>query len=377
MRLSIRRSSESHAALDGRVLANGRRQYRDARFRAGQNVRISAVNVYLLGTPLQALNAIEAQKAYEAAPHESVVLAGSKAGSSQRAISQLESAVALGEWGRVHSVQAERVIYWHRQYAECVERLAAEYPKIDTVFIGSYRSAAMNHAVRRLHPTRVVLLDDGIATLAVANERMRGTHVLPARGLVKALGLRAAGLKLAAIPALEFFSTYELNVREPDSYQACTYESFQAALADKPVNNSVLLLGTPASEDGIMSAQRYVDVLVALSQHFEGRTVDYFAHRRESKETLRAVSALPGFNVSEPTECFEMTLRNSPHLPAVVTGLFSSGLITASRLIGGRSKVQGFRVAADLVEAKYRHAVASAYESMAADPHIVLSELEC
>ncbi|GII63833.1 hypothetical protein Skr01_39180 [Sphaerisporangium krabiense] len=171
-------------------------------------------------------------------------------------------------------------------------------------------------------PSRIVLVDDGLATIRVLEQltSRAGTSLLRARvqatpsrralGLAAALRLRAAARagRLTVFTALPVPAGLAAAVRrlgaELITHDFAWLRSQPAARHPRPREDTVVL-GTSLVRNGLIHRDRYLSWLFALKG-----PLAYYPHRREDPGDLAAVRDHPGVTVYDGGVPVEMTLRD-------------------------------------------------------------------
>lgn len=328
------------------------------------------MHVFLASSPLQVLNAIEAYTHYDVPVSSRLLVVGSSSQYLGNHVDQVEAAIAFGSWGQIMRVPAARKLVWTRRYITTIDRLKRVHSDIDSVYVGNYRSAVMNHAVSALRPNNTVLLDDGIMTIGVSKERSVGSYLMPAPGFLPRTTLLALGVRLSPIRALEMFTAYDVHGGPNDSVVHCNFTYLKSKLSSRRSNEGVILVGSPVVEDGVMTFNAYIRALRSIVSNYTNSPVTYFAHRRENSKGLEAISRAIDVVVERPQSCLELSLLEFDELPAKIVGLFSSALVTSSSLLANYVGVEAHYVQPSFISPLHRERVESAYAELATYPNL-------
>ncbi|WP_245966188.1 hypothetical protein [Sphaerisporangium album] len=171
-------------------------------------------------------------------------------------------------------------------------------------------------------PARMVLVDDGLATIrllelltsrpgtALLRARARSTPSRRVLGTAAAIRLRAAARagRLTVFTALPVPADLAAAVRglgaELVTHDFAWLRSQPAVRHPRPAENTVVL-GTSLVRNGLIHRDRYLSWLFALKG-----PLAYFPHRREDPGDLAAVRDHPGVTVYDGGVPVEMTLRD-------------------------------------------------------------------
>src|ERR1051325_341574 len=130
-----------------------------------------ATDLYIMASPLQALNAIEARAVFPAEDAIAVLIESVSSGSN----AQLRSIVASESWKEIRTVKVRdgRFRKCYVNVAETLARLSGV--AIGRMFIGFYDDIFL-HFAHSLAYDELFLLDDGIATISLNDSRIRNSN---------------------------------------------------------------------------------------------------------------------------------------------------------------------------------------------------------
>lgn len=203
-----------------------------------------------------------------------------------------------------------------------VRALAADLAGIDQLVIGDPFSGVMQVIISMVRPSRVVLVDDGTATLEFARQWTTGEHLSRwhqvatphQRRHITALAREqiAGSVRRRLTPAggcvLSLFTCLpvnlpRVNVRRND------YGWVRATFGAPAVKLGADLIGTSLVESGVVEEESYLAAVAGLvSRHGVDR---YLAHRKESETKLALIARL-GIRVIRPALPLEIIARQGP-----------------------------------------------------------------
>ena len=215
------------------------------------------MNVYLVETPHQLLNAIEAKHALELQNNLLLVIT-----LEEYPREAYEPLIVGGEWQEVRFLPtcienrgrvarylkdhpSERVqgyfnTYELRELRKLLDRQASSLSRVENLFLGNYFRTYMRHFGNVVKPRRLCLLDDGTVTLSIhaVREQMHagcGTYSLDTPSFRKKLITRLLGYRARQAASLTFFTTYDLAMSNSDHLIRNEYGYFrQKAMRCQP-----------------------------------------------------------------------------------------------------------------------------------------------
>ncbi|MFD2028112.1 hypothetical protein [Promicromonospora aerolata] len=185
--------------------------------------------------------------------------------------------------------------------------------------VGDAFSGLFQATVPLRRPERIVLVDDGLATLELCRLLVRRDPLVrigrPAPAPRRRLGAVAAGRlrSLAGDGRVTIFTALPLT---PDLADGLRTQGFDVRhnqfgwLAAQPADDSMseptIVVGSAMPADGFIDAHRYVDWVRSLAK--EG-ALRYLPHRRQTPELLAALAEIDGVTVDVPGAPVEIRLR--------------------------------------------------------------------
>ena len=345
-------------------------------------------NVFLLKSPLQLLNAIEARRHFGLLPGECLLILVADRKSQGQLINMIEAGEA---WGGIVSLPSSKLspVISSFQPGDSLQRFGRRYPlfgkpmfsvlklrilaqryrKVESVFIGDQKNALMRHFSNLAATEDVVALDDGTATIKYARERCAGEDGRPSR-LGKRLGRFLKylffGLRDAAPEKLTFFSVYSVVLPQKDHLVLNDYSYLRKNIAAIKTTQEVYFLGAPLVESGVLSEDQYLWHLTEAQRCLGGQSVIYVRHRREDPERVRRIGHKLGWETTLFDFPIEYQLSQQGPRPEKLVSFFSSALENCRLIFGDMMQIVAFRLSpeqmtckgtpeAERVEMVYRH----------------------
>jgi hypothetical protein len=234
------------------------------------------VNVFVVRTPLQLLNALEAQRAFDSDRCVLVVVA------SKGHVERLAETVTADDWQEVHCFRFRAASGGWRSRAAALasqarvraslDRLARRWTKVDRLFLGNLNDLFCRHLANTLRPGSVVLLDDGMATINIARRRACGVGRSRPRTAAwkSAIYERVIGARTREPRELVFFTSYDVDVGPADRIVRNTFERLRSRVQQLAVVDEIMFLGQPLIETGEMRCDMYEAYVAAAHDHFGG-----------------------------------------------------------------------------------------------------------
>lgn len=290
-------------------------------------------NVFVVVTPLQFINALEA-KAVQGTEGNLLVYLDSRSYGAQFAAlidpSQWDGVVRLNDVRGDRSRPSRWVRYMElmrsrRELEQLVDRLG----RVDGVFLGNFSDIFARHLAATLPHQTLFLLDDGMATVAYAQVRA-ATHGerRPPRRLRRRWRDRILGFKRREPASVTFFTTFDLDVGRHDIVVLNAYDHLRTSLPSSTLTSETWFLGQPLVEDNQMSEAMYVRYIDAIKRDCGGGAFVYSPHARESRERIARLCDRLGVVVRPNRLPIEAELSRTGQLPRVLASFCSSALDT-------------------------------------------------
>lgn len=280
-------------------------------------------NLFVVSSPLQLFNAIEARDRFHAADANRLLVIWT------RDIDRAQMLPLLDD--RWREVRWYRFKGWRRSLYALALRpwLRAQQP-VDTLYIG-YPYNVRAHIANTLGTTRTVLVDDGHATLEITDyladpvlRRRDDPH--PGDRLFG----RHTGMDYAA--TLHVFSVYALPGWPAERYVHNDFRAFRARVAALPAGDTLLFIGSPLAGNLVPGPDDEVALLHAMARHYAPRPVRYAAHRYEDLARLQALPGLANVTFMRYDTLLEYALFREGILPARIATFCSSAIDTLTRI---------------------------------------------
>ncbi len=349
-------------------------------------------NVFLVKTPLQLLNAIEARYYYKL-KGESCVLILMADRKSQIQLAGM--ARMSGEWGSVVDLNCVPVFFenpltninkhsflnkiWRLKllrrsffYVWRLNRISEFLGEVNYFFVGYERYIYMKHLVNITAHKKTVLLDDGNATLQLAKERSKGLSdgrsVLLKSRIKLFLKKNIQKINDSNYDRLEFFTIYDISPGVQDSVVRNNFEHLRSDVMFFKKTNEIYFIGSPISESGIISQCEYLNHLKKVRNFYKSSEFIYISHRRESEGNLEKISREIDSRVERFDYPIEYQLSVMETRPLIMASFISSALDSCSLIFGDTMKIIAFKL--NLETSPVKDEILSIYEEYESNKNI-------
>lgn len=353
-------------------------------------------NLFLVKSPLQLLNAIEA-KHYFKLDQKSCILVLMCDKKSMHQMQEL--AKAHEKWGEIifidnvspffglyrkNIIDASFSLFRLRFLKSSffmvrkLNALARCFNKIDHLFIGDNYNSFMRHFINKSSHKSLILLDDGVGAIYMAEIRRKGFKTAPVDKLKKRIKLTAKrlmqGLNDRQADHVCFFSVYDLELSENDTQIKNNYKYLRQESENIEATDNVYFIGTVLPETGFVTNELYMNNLKQVIEYFKGRTVVYVAHRREDYTKLQKIKEELNVEVIQFDYPIEFQLAMIGPKPKIITTFFSSAVENLRLIMGDQLRIVSFRLRKGTYNNKERvDSIYAYYEKNLSDNFVVES----
>jgi hypothetical protein len=321
------------------------------------------MNVFLVETPHQLLNAMEAKSYFRLVDNNLIVII--KEEYSKDSYARL---VAPNEWKSVFYVpvkgdpesgflrnlrdhRIDRIRGYYRTYElyllrKALDRLSASMGKVERIFVGNYWMEYMRHFANVTSHKELCLLDDGTGTLLINKMRRERwfqgndkNRAAIAQGIINS----AIGLKDRHIEDVTFFTIYELEVRPGDSVVKHDYPYLRQKASERPLEDAVYFLGMTLIDEGL-SQEAYLDHLRRVKNHFNNENFVYVQHRGEPAEKLKIIKRQLNLEMRKFDVPIEYQISVLGGRPKILASFCSSALENCRIIFGDLLDIKAFYI---------------------------------
>lgn len=301
------------------------------------------MNTFLVLTPLQLINALEAKEFFGTEDNTLVVLRHTSLGYP---VSMFRRLIEDGDWDHIYflstyddeSFTRVSIPYWtylcYRQRKR-LDELVASLGATQGLFIGQYHEPIARHFSNVLPYKTLYLIDDGTSTLETNDERKQ---VADSRTLAEKLKAaaknRMIGLRNEQAERVTFFTAYDIDARPGDTVVPNRYAHFRRRVAEVPPNGEVWFLGEPLALDGYLAEETYLRYLKSAQRYYRDKRFVYLPHSREQGADVERIKTTLGCEVRRFGLPIELALSRADRHPSDVASFISSALPNCRIMFG-------------------------------------------
>ncbi len=328
-------------------------------------------NLFLLSTPIQLINVIEAKKRFNISTHSSVAIVSAYADN----LITIKKILNKSEWREVYfidqNVESQKeheanlkagnfltAIKRVKQNFKILQSLIDQFSVVNNLFVGYYLSLENIHFVNSVRYEQLILLDDGIATLEINRRRKNNISFLNAWSidfLAKVIFKKfILGYRIGHPKSVIFFSSYDIVTAPGDHLEKHNYNEIRRLVGKKEKTEDVYLLGQPLSEikPEIVSEGTYFNYISRIKEYFSSNEVIYIPHRDEHQSKLDRVRESFGLTIKVLDIPIELYLLQQPKLPKYLVGFITSAIPNCKEIFGEGLELYAIRIKSSQIISK-------------------------
>jgi hypothetical protein len=360
---------------------------------------MTATNVFVIETPLQLLNAIEAQEVLRLADCHLVILL-----SEDLPNRVFELLAQKEDWSSIQTfvirsrrrpwnsrLLAFRLALIVREYylsflqslqRRRYEKLIRAFGKVEVLALGNYLAHYMRHFANTAAPSALYLLDDGTDTLRINEARKRGPETRVASSVSKfrvfrnKIRNRYIDWNDNEAESITFFTSYDIEVKNGDGLIKNEYRRLRSLTRSVVPANEVFFLGQPLVEDGYIQRGTYTNLLSKIQGCLGPKGFVYIPHRRESSENVESLRKDLELSIRRFEWPIEYQIFAKGDVPHVVASFFCSALDNCRLMCDSSLQIKSFYLSPECLLCCHDF-VQSIYDYFAANmsPHFQVIKL--
>ena len=285
-------------------------------------------NIFIVSSPLQLMNAIEATNYFKTNNNILLLLYTD----NTKVLNQMKKLLGFVDWHIIKYISIPQKIIDKLLFVNSIHNSLKDIikEKIDKLFVGEYRSDHVTHIVNTLTNKNIYLLDDGLAQLDYHKEMNTKSHK------VRKFVYKALFYKLQKIN-YTFFTIFDI---QNEKIIKNNYSFFKKNISDKQIDNSIYFISQPLVELEIISEENHRKLLSKIINFYKRKKFIYIMHRREDIEHVKKLSNELNFEYKILENLIELEMINAKSVPLEFATFFSTAIVTLPNFI----KISNYRV---------------------------------
>jgi len=242
-----------------------------------------------------------------------------------------------------------------KEFIKLVDELDSTYKYFDKLLIGNYIYETMLHIGNRLNSGEIILLDDGNATIDIANFRIKGIQIFQTKRYSIKSKFRVYIKKLffnyltEGFLKVTYFTIYDIPILNDDKINKNPYKYIKSFYTAKKQKDIVFFLGGSLVENNIVKIENYFRFLLFVRQYFTNYQIEYIKHPGEHLIEIEKFLKMNEIIIVKPDLPFELYLMKLDKHPKIISGFLSTALINVSEIYGSIFKYILFEIPDGLI----------------------------
>lgn len=334
-------------------------------------------NLFLVKSPLQLLNAIEASSWFKVKKNILIL----RFTSNQRTKSQMENLLKIKEWDKIYRIKYSRLPINFIKEFFLLNKLKKSEINFDNIFIGDYRLLNFKIFPINLRHNKIYLLDDGTSTFTVQDfylkDQKEYSEKLFLEQLKKATAKFLFGFEISLHEKIHLYTCYNILPHPGQEIISNEYLYTKTYLHKKKnveINHDkIYYIGAKYVEANLMQENIYIDLIEKINNRFKNQKLIYIPHRGEKESKLIRIKHL-GIDIEYFNNIVEIEFLFKDELPDTICGFTSSVLVNIPKIYP-LIKVVVFRVDEQLFVPSYRNTVNFFYARFNIDEGLKLYDI--
>lgn len=280
-------------------------------------------NLFIVGTPLQLINAIEAVNQFKL--ESNILIIVHRSLHANRV--QMDDLKSLYEWEEIIDIEYSRhsSMLRYLDLVKYLERYTYKY-----IFI-SKLEVVPKIVIPNVVKEKVFLLDDGVLTIFIYENSIKTDKINQYN--FKEIRFLIFGLKIRIKDKINLFTYFDLEPVNGVEVVKNELNFLKATYLEGATKNSdtIYFLGHPSSK--YIDDDSYINSLLSLLEKFDKKII-YIPHRGEKQDMKDIISSIdsPLFNVEDINMPVELYFLKNKIYPSHIISYYSTALITLNTI---------------------------------------------
>lgn len=286
-------------------------------------------SLFIVRSPLQFLNAIEARERFKCDETVLVLMFNKNPKNNE----QMRSLLITDDWCKTIEYDQQKFSRLQRFSAQANLVKSLKSNAYDYIFSGDF--GTINQIIlANVEADKIYLVDDGIATIAI-HKKVSNKNYFRQQNLSRRMKFYRYclfGLAYRIKQPINFYTIYDIKSTDTLEVIHHEFDHLKASMLQQcELEDVTYLLGQNMIETGLMSAEIYLSYVKKIIAHYPGKII-YIPHRTEvGIDTLEKLEN-DFFIVRKSVGAIELVLLDSGIYPAHIISFFSSALFNLDKI---------------------------------------------
>lgn len=295
---------------------------------------MKSYNIYIVSSPLQLLNAIEAVNHFKT-QNNILIISHIE---DRVSLSQIKKLLIYVSWDEIQYISLAKTKIEKLFFVKKINKILSVWKEqvISKVFVGEYRSHHVNHICNYFKSKEIYLLDDGLALLSYHSRR---ENVELKDKAIKMIYQFVCLYKLSTINHI-FFTMFELKKGKVIKNN---YIFFKKYINNKKTKELVYFIGQGSLETALKNQDDYKSALIKILKFYKNKKFIYVLHRRQKDDFIKKLSLELNFEYQRFENLIELEMIFSSQTASDFGTFFSTAIMTLPKFLEN-SKYTAFKL---------------------------------
>ena len=295
------------------------------------------MNIFLVRTPLQFLNAITARRYFNIDEKDAIlIILYNHSENTKKQLNYIEQTNTEG-WRKTLRLKNRNNLFHLLELRYIIKKLTKENLNYK-LFVGNYTNTIYRDIANNKVFEEVVLLDDGNATISLYDQMVNKNNIdlNKNKSILNRFIRRIVKLNPNYLSKCTFFTVYkELKPVQEINVIHHGYICFEKELINKKVSNDAVFLGSPYVDLQLMKEEDYLNLMRIIRKKFNNK-IWYIPHRTETEEILKKIRNI-GYTIKRLNTSIEYEiLINRFEIPSHILCFTTSAAINFKYLLANK-----------------------------------------
>ena len=277
-------------------------------------------NLFVVRSPLQLLNAIEAREYFSCQNTVLLLMFNSNINNTN----QMKDLVIDKDWDQIIEYDEQKIPKYLSLISQIRLVKKLKQQRYNYLFSGDF-GTKNQIIIANCHPKEIFILDDGTTTI-FTHEKLKNGHYLKNLSFGKKLKLYRyllAGLHFRINQPINFFTIYNLTQFKKEKIITHNFEYLRTnKIKHREQEDTLYFLGQSLVDGRWMSHESYLKYVKAVIDQYKQKII-YIPHRSELvSDELKSLES-EKFKIQTSTGPIEITLLNNSNIPSGIISFCS------------------------------------------------------
>ncbi len=279
-------------------------------------------NLFIVKTPLQVINSIEAIEYFNLKDNIVIVIRNKNDKNSN----QIDKVVDLYKWKEIITINTENDKTSYFKYLSIIKELKKhKYNYIFFARFGSIQRLIISNTIKN----NLYYFDDGMETITMYNKFLTTNKInkLDSRQFAR-LRFALVGLKINIYDTINLFTYFDLKPFGNSKVALNKLEYFRSKYIEhSKIDENIYILGQPLFERGLLDENKYIEYIQNIINKYD-KPITYIPHKGEALNSKINLLVNNNFKIKNLELPIELYFLENNIQPAHIISFFTTAFFT-------------------------------------------------